>query len=68
MVRYFESRFLFQKSERLAVYEKSDATSADFLAMIEDVRHRVPTTHTGRLEKLLTRHFQEFDNVSMMAE
>ncbi|MCZ2344021.1 MAG: hypothetical protein LC104_19835 [Bacteroidales bacterium] len=50
------------------MYEKSDATSADFRAMIEDVRHRVPTTHTGRLEKLLTRHFQEFDNVSMMAE
>ncbi|MCZ2340577.1 MAG: hypothetical protein LC104_02125 [Bacteroidales bacterium] len=38
---------------------KSHATFADFRAAIEDVRHPVPTTHTGSLEKLMTLHIQD---------
>ncbi|MCZ2343230.1 MAG: hypothetical protein LC104_15775 [Bacteroidales bacterium] len=47
---------------------KYHATFADFRAAIEDVFHHVPTTHADSLKELMTLHFQEFDDVPLLAD
>jgi hypothetical protein len=42
-------------------------TFADFRAAVQDVLDRVPTTHAQKLTSLTTFHFQEFDDVSLLA-
>ena len=58
---------LWRFTKRRAVYGKYHATFADFRAAIEDVLDHVPTTHADSLESLMTLHFQEFENVSLLA-
>ncbi|MCZ2342881.1 MAG: transposase [Bacteroidales bacterium] len=59
---------LWRFTKRRAVYGKYQATFADFRAAIEDVLHHVPTIHADSLKELMTLHFQEFDDVSLLAD
>jgi hypothetical protein len=53
--------------KRKAAYGRYHPTFADFQAAVQDVLHRVPTTHAEKLASLMTLNVQEFDDVSLLA-
>jgi transposase len=58
---------LWRFVKRKAAYGRYHPTFADFRAAVEDVLHRVRTTHAEPLASLMTLNFQEFDDVSFLA-
>ena len=58
---------LWRFMKRQAAYGRYHPTFADFLAAVQDVLDRVPTTHANKLASLMTLNFQEFDEVSLLA-
>ena len=58
---------LWRFVKREAAYGRYHPTFADFRAAVQDVLDRVPTTHAEKLASLMTLHFQEFDDVSLLA-
>jgi transposase len=58
---------LWRFTKRKAAYGRYHPTFADFRAAVQDVLDRVPTTHADALASLMTLHFQEFDDVSLLA-
>jgi transposase len=58
---------LWRFVKRKAVYGHYHPTFAEFRAAVQDVLDSVPTTHAEKLASLMTRNFQEFDNVSLLA-
>ena len=58
---------LWRFVKRRAAYGKYDPTLADFRAAVPDVLDPVPTTHAEKRASLMTRNFQEFEEVSFLA-
>jgi transposase len=58
---------LWKFMKRRALYGRYHATFAEFRAAIEEVIDGIPTTHAAALETLMTRNFQMFEDVSLMA-
>ena len=58
---------LWRFTKRRAVYGKYHPTFADFRAAVEGVLGGVTTTHANGLASLMTRTFQEFEDVSLLA-
>ncbi len=58
---------LWRFMKRKAAYGRYHPTFADFRAAIEDVLGGISTTHAGKLATLMTRNFQEFEDVSLLA-
>ena len=54
-------------AKRQSVYGKYHATFASFRAAIESTLASLSTTHSRKLETLMTLVFQEFDDVSLLA-
>jgi len=54
-------------AKRQSVYGKYHATFASFRAAIESTLASLSTTHSKKLETLMTLVFQEFDDVSLLA-
>ena len=55
-------------AKRQSVYGKYHANFDSFRAAIEKTLAEIPTTHARRLETLMTLKFQEFKDVSLLAE
>jgi transposase len=58
---------LWKFIKRQALYGRYHPTFADFRAAIEEVLAGLSTTHTDKLESLMTLEFQRFEDVSLMA-
>ncbi len=58
---------LWRFTKRKAIYGKYHPTFADFRAAVEDVLDRIATNHADNLASLMTLHFQEFEDVSLLA-
>ena len=54
-------------AERQSAYGKYHPTFASFRAAIEQTSNEIPTRHADRLTTLMTLHFQQFDDVSLLA-
>lgn len=55
-------------AKRQSVYGQYHPTFASFRAAIEDTLSAIPTKHADRLKTLMTLRFQQFDDVSLLAE
>jgi transposase len=58
---------LWRFTKRQVTYVRYHPTFAEFRAADRDVLDHVPTTHAEKLASLMTRNFQEFDDVSFLA-
>ena len=59
---------LWRFTKRKAAYGRYRATFAKFRSAVEDVLAGIPTKHADSLKSLMTLSFQEFDDVSLLAE
>jgi transposase len=58
---------LWRFTKRTAVYGKYHASFADFRSAVQGVVDGVETKHADGLASLMTLHFQEFEDVSLLA-
>ena len=58
---------LWKFLKRRALYGRYHPTFAEFQAAIQEVLDGLSTTHARELETLMTRNFQQFEDVSLMA-
>jgi transposase len=58
---------LWKFTKRRSLYGRYHPTFADFRAAIEQTLAGIPTQHAPNLASLMTRNFQRFENVSLMA-
>ncbi len=58
---------LWRFAKRNAISGKYHPSFADFRAAVQDVLDGVETTHADGLASLMTLHFQEFEDVSLLA-
>ena len=58
---------LWKFIKRRALYGRYHPTFAEFQAAIQEVLDGLSTTHARELETLMTRNFQQFEDVSLMA-
>ena len=58
---------LWKFIKRRALHGRYHPTFADFQAAIEETLDGLPNTHAKPLSTLMTLHFQQFANVSLMA-
>jgi transposase len=58
---------LWRFTKRNAIYGKYHPSFADFRAAVQRVLDGVETTHAAGLASLMTLHFQEFEDVSLLA-
>ena len=58
---------LWKFLKRRALYGRYHPTVAEFQAAIQEVLDGLSTTHARELETLMTRNFQQFEDVSLMA-
>lgn len=58
---------LWRFTKRRAIYGKYHPTFADFRAAVQGVLDRISTDHADKLASLMTLHFQEFEDVSLLA-
>ena len=58
---------LWKFMKRRALYGRYHPTFAAFQAAIQEVLDGLSTTHARELETLMTRNFQQFEDVSLMA-
>ena len=58
---------LWKFLKRRALYGRYHPTFAAFQAAIQEVLDGLSTTHARELETLMTRNFQQFEDVSLMA-
>lgn len=58
---------LWKFIKRRVLYGRDHPTFADFQAAIEETLDGLPNTHAKPLSTLMTLHFQQFANVSLMA-
>ena len=58
---------LWKFVKRRALYGRYHPTFAEFQAAIQEVLDGLPTTHSARLERLMTLNFQQLEDVSLMA-
>ena len=58
---------LWKFIKRRALYGRYHPTFAEFQAAIQEVLDGLSTTHAKELETLMTRNFQQFEDVSLMA-
>jgi transposase len=59
---------LWRFVKRESLYGRYHATFANFQAAIQATLDQVPTKHKDKLASLMTLNFQEFENVSLLAE
>jgi transposase len=59
---------LWKFTKRRALYGRYHPTFQDFRSAIEEVLARLSTVHSERMASLMTLNFQQFDDVSLMAE
>jgi transposase len=59
---------LWKFTKRRALYGRYHPTFAAFQAAIQETLDGLPTTHAEPLKTLMTLNFQQFENVSLMAE
>lgn len=58
---------LWKFTKRRALYGRYHPTFADFRAAIEQTLADIPGKHASHLATLMTLHFQQFQNVALMA-